>query len=125
RFLLEVVAERPVAQHLEEGVVARGVADRVEVVVLAAGTQATLHVGRTRVRQLLAAEEHVLELHHPRVGEQECGVVGWNQRRGGHDSVAAALEKLEEKRANFCSFHAVAPGSSGNGAPGARPKTWA
>src|SRR5215468_10059107 len=35
--LLEVVAEGEVAEHLEKGVVTRGVADIVEVVVLAAG----------------------------------------------------------------------------------------
>ena len=39
---LEVIAEREIAEHLEEGVVARGVADIVEVVVLAAGAHAFL-----------------------------------------------------------------------------------
>ena len=47
RAFLEVVAEREVAEHLEEGVVARGVADVVEVVVLAAGADAFLR-GRAR-----------------------------------------------------------------------------
>ena len=42
RLLLEVVAERKIAEHLEEGVVARGIADIVEVVVLAAGAHAFL-----------------------------------------------------------------------------------
>src|SRR3546814_21105911 len=65
--LLEVVAERPVAEHLEKGVVARGVADLVEVVVLAAGTQAALDIGRAHVAALLRAKEHVLELDHARV----------------------------------------------------------
>ena len=37
RLVLEVVAEAEVAEHLEEGVVARGVADVLEIVVLAAG----------------------------------------------------------------------------------------
>src|ERR1700733_48159 len=37
RAFLEVIAEREVAEHLEEGEMARGVADIVEVVVLAAG----------------------------------------------------------------------------------------
>src|SRR6185437_1686633 len=115
RFLLEVIAERPVAQHFEKGVVTRGVTHRIEVVVLAAGTQAALHVGRAHVRQLLAAQEHVLELHHPRIGEQEGRIVGGNQRRGGHNGVAAILEELEETGANFCSFHAVASGSLDNG----------
>jgi hypothetical protein len=46
--LLEVVAEREVAEHLEEGVMARGVAHVLEVVVLAAGAHAALaEVART------------------------------------------------------------------------------
>ena len=44
--LLEIVAEGEIAEHLEEGVVARGVADIVEVVVLAAGAHALLRRGR-------------------------------------------------------------------------------
>jgi hypothetical protein len=39
---LEIVAEGEIAEHLEEGVVARGVADIVEIVVLAAGAHAFL-----------------------------------------------------------------------------------
>ena len=42
RLALEVVAEAEVAEHLEERVVARGVADVLEVVVLAAGAHAAL-----------------------------------------------------------------------------------
>src|SRR3546814_11090864 len=94
--LLEVVAERPVAEHLEKGVVARGVADLVEVVVLAAGTQAALDVGRAHVAALLRAKEHVLELDHARVGEQQGRVVAGDQRRGRPDGGAAGGEELEE-----------------------------
>ena len=42
RILLEVIAEAEVAEHLEERMVARGVADVLEVVVLAAGAHAAL-----------------------------------------------------------------------------------
>ena len=42
---LEVVAEAPVAEHLEEAEVPGGAADGVEVVVLAAGPHALLRVG--------------------------------------------------------------------------------
>ncbi len=55
RVALEVVAEREVAQHLEERVVARGVADVLEVVVLAAGAHAALRGGGARVRARLSA----------------------------------------------------------------------
>src|SRR5580704_8041330 len=40
RPLLEVIAKRKIAEHLEKGEVPRGVADIVEVVVLAAGAHA-------------------------------------------------------------------------------------
>ena len=44
--LLEIVAEREVAEHLEEGVVARRVTDVFEVVMLAAGAHAFLRWSR-------------------------------------------------------------------------------
>ena len=64
RLFLEVVAEGKIAEHLEEGVMARRIADVVEVVVLAAGAQALLRRGGARVAALLLAGEQVLELHH-------------------------------------------------------------
>ena len=64
RPLLEVVAEREVAEHLEEGVMPGGVADVVEVVVLAAGAHALLRGGGALVGARLLAGEDVLELHH-------------------------------------------------------------
>ena len=116
RLALEVVAERPVAEHLEERVVARGVADRIEVVVLAARAQAALHVRRTHVRQLFAAEEHVLERHHAGVGEQQGRVVGGHQRARRHDRMVLGAEELQERGADFGGFHGRRIGTdSGSG----------
>ncbi len=42
RAFLEIIAEREIPEHFEERVVARGVADVVEIVVLAAGADALL-----------------------------------------------------------------------------------
>jgi hypothetical protein len=56
------------------------VADVLEVVVLAAGAHAALRGGRARVVALLLAEEHVLELHHAGVGEQQRRIVAGHQR---------------------------------------------
>ena len=93
RVALEVVAEREVAEHLEEGVMPGGVAHLLEVVVLAAGAHALLRRGRAplAVRRLLHAEEHLLELHHARVDEQQRGIVGGHERRssGGRRAAAA------------------------------------
>ena len=78
--VLEVVAEREVAEHLEEGVVAGGIADVLQVVVLAAGAHAFLRRRRALVVALLGAGEDVLELHHAGVGEQQRRVVARHQR---------------------------------------------
>ena len=49
RFFFEIVAERPVPEHLEKGVVVGIEPHILEVVVLAAGTDALLGVRRPRV----------------------------------------------------------------------------
>ena len=105
RVALEVVAEAEVAEHLEERVVARGVAHVLEVVVLAAGAYAALRGGGALVRAGLLAEEHVLELHHPGVGEEERRVVPGHERGRRDDRVAARLEKLQEPRSDLGGFH--------------------
>ncbi len=96
RVVLEVVAEREVAEHLEERVVAARGADVVEVVVLAAHPHALLRGGGALVVAPLAAEEQVLELVHPGVGEEQRRVVGRHQRGRGHHPVAVAGEEVEE-----------------------------
>ncbi len=45
----EVIAEGEIAEHFEEGVMAAGVADVVEIVVFAAGADALLRGGGARV----------------------------------------------------------------------------
>ena len=74
-FFLEVVAEGPVAEHLEEGVVVGVVADVFEVVVFTAGADALLRVGCAgwAVGCRLAAEKVGHELVHPGVGEEQSG----------------------------------------------------
>src|SRR5262245_2210713 len=105
RIALEVVPEAEVAEHLEERVVARGVAHVLEVVMLAARAHAALGGGRARVRPLVLAEEHVLELHHPGVGEEQGRIVRGNERRRGHDRVAALGKEFHEPPANLVRLH--------------------
>ena len=90
RLLLEVVAEGEVAEHLEERVMPQRRPDVVEVVVLAADPHALLRRRRARVGALLAAEERVLELVHPGVGEEQRRVVGRDERRARDDAVPVA-----------------------------------
>src|SRR5262249_13996785 len=74
-------AEREVAEHLEEGVMPRGVADIVEIVVLAAGAHAFLRRDRALVGPLFEPGEDVLELHHAGIVEHQGSVVARHQRR--------------------------------------------
>ncbi len=101
RVALEVVAERPVAEHLEERVVARRPPDLFEVVVLAGDAQAALVVDRPLVRARLGADQDVLELDHPRVREQQRRVPGRDQAGAGHDGVTALGEELDEAAADL------------------------
>src|ERR1039458_6302919 len=108
RLGLEVVAEGKIAEHLEERVMARGVADLLEVVVLSAGAHALLARGRAAIAvgRRLVTEEYLLELHHPRVGEQQGGIVAGNERRTGPDDVVLAREVVEEAAADLGGLHA-------------------
>ena len=105
--VLEVVAEREVAQHLEEGVVAGGVADVVEVVVLAAGAHALLARGGAVVVARFGAGEDVLELHHARVDEHQGRVVVGDERARGHHLMSVGGEVIEKGLADIArAFHA-------------------
>ena len=73
RVVLEVIAEAEVAQHLEEGVVPRGVAHVLEVVVLAAGADALLRGRRAVVGPLVEAEEDVLNWFIPALVNSSVG----------------------------------------------------
>ena len=81
RIALEIIAEREIAQHFKESMVARGVADVFQIVVLAAGAQAALRGGRAAVGALVLAQKHVLELHHAGVGKQQGRIIAGNQAR--------------------------------------------
>ncbi len=96
RPILKVIAERKIAEHLEERVVARGVADVIEVVMLAPCPHAFLAGRRARDSPRFLAREDVLELHHTGVGEHQRRVVARHERRRGHNLVAVLLEVIQE-----------------------------
>src|SRR6185369_11687156 len=89
----------------EERVMARRLADLVEVVVLAAGAHALLRGRRTLVAAGLRAGEHVLELVHAGVREEQRRVVLRNERARRDDLVVVLLEKLQERTANVGCLH--------------------
>ncbi len=105
--LLEVVAEGEVAQHLEEGVMARARPHVLEVVVLAGDAHHLLRRGGARRLRPLDAEEVVLELDHSGIGEQQGGIALRNQGRARHDAVPALPEEFEKACANVRLFMAL------------------
>ena len=118
RLFLEIVAEGEVPQHLEKSVVAGGVADIVEVVVLAAGTHAFLRRRRPAVGPPLLPREDVLELHHAAVGEHQRGIVSRHKGRAFHHGMAVTREIVEEGGADV-----VAAGHIGGGSRSQRGVT--
>ena len=79
----------------------RGVADVLEVVVLAAGPDASLRGDSTPDLALLASEKYVLELHHARVGKEQRRVIGRYQRRTGDLLMPPVLKEIQEGLAEF------------------------
>src|SRR5215207_6623414 len=104
RLLLEVVAEAPVAEHLEEGQVAARVADLFDV----GGPEAALDVGDPAGRRLLLPEEIGLEgLHAGRRQEDRRVVDRGHQGGRGGDSVPSLLEERQVGLADLVDLHAA------------------
>jgi len=72
---------------------ARGAADLLEVIMLAARADTFLGSRGARIIALFAAQENILELVHARVREEQRGVMGRDERRRGQHAVAACLKK--------------------------------
>ena len=104
--LLEVIAEGEVAQHLEVGAVAGGLAYIFDI----RGTDALLAAGgaEAAVRQELLPGEVFLEGGHAGIDEQEAGLILRHQRRRGQAGVPLTDKEFEEGFAQFiesCPFH--------------------
>ena len=89
-ILLEIVAKRPVAEHLEERAV-RAVAHFVDV----AGAHAFLHVRETLARRVRLAHQIRDERVHACRGKEDSRVVFGDQRSGGDHGVPALPEEAE------------------------------
>ena len=115
RLGLEVVAEREVAEHLEERGVAGGRADVVEIGVLATGAHHLLRGDDARRRRRFGAEEPLLHRLHAGDDEQCRRVVGRrNQRRRRTAKVSLRLEVREKPLAELGgrTHQAIVPGQA-------------
>ena len=97
RAVLEVVAEREVAEHLEHRGVPGGQADLVQIGVLASGAQHLLHGREPRRGRLLRPGEVRLQRLHPGRDEERRGILGRrDQRPGGKAAVRRAPRRRRE-----------------------------
>jgi hypothetical protein len=98
---LEVVAEREVAQHLEEGEVTRGLADILDV----RRAEGPLAGGDARRGRSLYAEEVRLVLLHPRGGEEDAGIARRHQTGRLAGQVPVGNEEVSKEVADIGSVH--------------------
>ena len=102
--VLEVVADREVAEHLEEGEMPRGVPHLIDVV----GAEALLRAGHPPRRRVARAEEVRLQRLHPGDREQHRRVVLERDERGrGDGEMALLLEVREEGRTDLVGGHPI------------------
>ena len=80
-------------------------ADFFEVVVFARHPQTLLGINHPGMGRLFHAQKDILERHHARIGEQERRIAGWNNRRAGHDAMAAVGKKTQKTVSNLVSRH--------------------
>ena len=100
RLILEVVAEREVAEHLEERAVLGVRADVFDVL----GSEALLHRCRPRERSWLLTEQVPLERHHPRDGEHQRWIVRDQRCRRDH-AMTALLVEAQERPTDLVDAH--------------------
>ncbi len=85
---------------------ARGVADVVEIVMLAASSHAFLGARRAGCWWSFQAGECVLERHHARVDEHERGIAERHKGSARHFGVIFRAEEIEKRAADFiCRRH--------------------
>src|SRR5271169_4004657 len=77
-----------------------GIADVLQIVVLAAGAYAFLGGGGALVGPFFEPGEDILELNHPGIGEQQCRIVARHERARRHNLVPVASEVVEKRGAD-------------------------
>src|SRR5713101_3362420 len=102
-IFLEVVAEGKVPQHFKERMVASGIADILQIIVLTPRTETLLHSNRSLVGTRFLAEKHPLKLVHPGIGEEQRGIGLRNQGGTRHGLMAMLFKISNEGLSQFLS----------------------
>ena len=103
--LLEVVAEGEVAQHLEEGVVARAGPDVLEVVVLARDAHALLHRDGARRSGFCAPRKTSLNWTMPALVNSRVGSPCGTRGELGTMRCPRSRKNSRKPAADVCAFH--------------------
>ena len=106
-ILFEIVAEGKVTQHLKKCMMAVGMPNVFEIVMLATHAHAFLAGSGPLVGPILVSEKDILELVHAGIGKQKRWILKGNQRCTGNDLMLVALEIFKEAFANLiaaCQF---------------------
>ena len=106
-LFLEIVAKRPVTEHLEHRVVIGIVSYLLQVVVLTRNAQTLLRIANSGSLDRSITQKHILELVHTCIGEHQRRIILYNHRCRRHYHVAFALEKFEKGLSNFVAFHCL------------------
>ena len=85
--------------------VASGLAHFIEIIMLAAGSQAFLRRDGPRIVAFFIPEENVFELVHTSVNEQEGRIVRRQERRRMNGLMALLLKIIEKFLTDLASFH--------------------
>ena len=102
RLLLEVVADREVAEHLEEGEMPEREPDVLDV----RRAERLLTGGQPPAGRLLLTTKVRLERLHARRGEQNRGVIdARNKRSRGHPEMPVPLEERQKPLTNLARLH--------------------
>ena len=91
RFLLEIISEREVAEHLEICAVARGLSDVVDI----ESADALLTGRHTVSRRLFLTGEELFQRGHSGIYEKQRFVVFGNERKAAQTQVSFGFEKRE------------------------------
>ena len=105
RLLLKIITKTEIAQHLEEGMMAGGITNVFQVIVLATGAYAALGGDRSLVGPLILPQEHIFELNHTCVGKKQGGVVVWHQRAGRNYLMAVARKIIQKLLPDILGLH--------------------
>ena len=97
RFILEIIAEGEIAQHLKEGAVASVLADILNI----AGTDALLACGHAVSRRNLLSGKIGLEGRHTGIDDKKTVVIVGYKRKTLHSKMSLALKILEEHSPEF------------------------